>query len=516
MHRWARQPYPFLDVREEIRRLIAVRNRRFLSLMRDAVYGYPPSPYLQLMRYAGCDFSDLEAEVTAHGLESTLRRLAGAGVYVTHDEMKSRVPVRRGSSTFDFNPSQFDNPFLTPHFVKSTSGSTGTATWVGISLNHFRQQLLHTVLSVQFHNLEGSPAALWLPVSEWSVSRMFRLAKTMASIDRWFTQVPLSFGRRLASFGLCALFRVNQLPIAQPIYAPIADPAEVVRWMKAELQSRRRLLLVTYPATAVRACAFAAHEGVSLAGAVILVAGEPVTAAKRAAIEASGAYCLPLFGCTETGEACEGCLAPQASDDMHLYEHKFALISKTMATGPDSVADVLLFTTLDPQTPKIFLNGDTGDVGIVEQRDCGCPWGRLGFRTHLHDIWSYSRLTAEGLTLPGDMVFSILEQELPARFGGKSGDYQLVAEPGKDGVAQYVLAVNPSLGPVHEEAVGRAFRDSLSRGSYGLTVEFLRRAGHLRVVRRPQAVQAGGKSLPVILQHGSTGILEPPRRKGNR
>jgi hypothetical protein len=241
----------------------------------------------------------------------------------------------------------------------------------------------------------------------------------------------------------------------------------------------------------------------------MLVGGESITAAKRKAIEAVGAECLPMFGCTETGESAEGCLSPASADDMHVYEHKFALVSRTMQTAWGEELETPLFTTLDPETPKFLLNGDTGDVAIVEQRDCGCPWGELGYRTHLRDVWSYSKLTAEGMTLPGEAIFEVLERVLPAQFGGRSGDYQLVSEPSDNGITRYLLFVNPSLGPLDKDAVGEAFRESLSKGSYRYRymTEFLRQAGHLDVIRRPPIVQPGGKSLPVMLQRRTSETL---------
>lgn len=509
---WAREPYRAADPAAEARRLLLARESSFLTLARDAIYGYLRSPYRRLLRHAGCEYADLEAEVAARGLEETLRRLAAEGVYVTHDEMKGREPVRRGTAVFYFAASDFDNPLVTPHFIQSTSGSTGSATSVGISLDHFRQQLLHTALSAGFHGVADASVALWIPTSEWSVSRAMRLAKIVGRVEHWFTQVPLGFRRDVSTLGLMILLRPHRLHLPVRTHIPMTEPGPVVHWMADELRQGRRVLLVTFPASAARACALAVREGLSLEGAVVLAAGESVTAAKRAAIEAAGASCLPLFGCTETGESAEGCLAPVAPDDMHVYEHKFALVSRRREIGPDRCAETPLFTTLGSQTPKIFLNGDTGDVGVVEQRDCGCPWGQLGYRTHLRDVWSYSKLTAEGMTLPGELVFEVLEKVLPERFGGRAGDYQLVAEPGDDGVTQYLLALNPSLGPVDEDAVARAFRQALGRGSFRLSADFLHRAGQLRVVRRPPVVQASGKSLPVVLTR--RGASTASRRSG--
>jgi hypothetical protein len=421
--------------------------------------------------------------------------------------MKGRDPIRRGSQQFSFHAEDFNNPLIRPHFRQSTSGSTGTSTEVGISLLHFREQLIHTALSAHFHGVENASVALWIPVSEWSVSRAMRLSKVVGSVRRWFTQLPfrkdsVSFQRAASTACLGAYLSLRGTSIAFPAYAPMSDPSMVVDWLGTELANGRKPFLITYTSAGTRACSFATGRSQSLEGATLLIGGESVTEARRQVVEESGARCLPLFGCTETGESAEGCLRPSVADDMHVYEHKFALVSRKKDIGFGEHVDTPLFTTLSPHTPKIFLNGDTGDAAIVEQRDCGCPWGELGLRTHLRDVWSYSKFTAEGMTLPGELILEALERVLPGRFGGKAGDYQLIAEPNGNGVTSYLLAVNPTLGPIDEAVVESTFLEAISAGTYREMADLLHRSGQLRLVRREPSLQSGGKSLPAIL-HGS-------------
>jgi hypothetical protein len=103
--------------------------------------------------------------------------------------------------------------------------------------------------------------------------------------------------------------------------------------------------------------------------------------------------------------------------------------------------------------------------------------------------------------MDGDAVFFVLEEIMPKRFGGQAGDYQLLSEPGDDGITHYLLAINPSLGPIDEADARYVLLEALvsSRAAPMLAAEFLDRAGQLTVVRRPPFVQAGGKSLPVVL-----------------
>jgi hypothetical protein len=71
------------------------------------IYGSPNSPYLKLLRHAGCDLSDLDRQVRRHGLEPTLAKLAGEGVYLTSDEFKGKSEVVRGKESFRVSPRDF-------------------------------------------------------------------------------------------------------------------------------------------------------------------------------------------------------------------------------------------------------------------------------------------------------------------------------------------------------------------------------------------------------------------------
>jgi len=143
-----------------------------------------------------------------------------------------------------------------------------------------------------------------------------------------------------------------------------------------------------------------------------------------------------------------------------------------------------------------------GDAGIIEKRACGCPWGQLGFNLHIRNIWSYAKLSAEGMTLQGDVMFNLLEQQLPDKFGGHAGDYQLLSEPGNEGIPRYLLCVNPALGDVDTTKIRVEFLKGLSKSSNSshFVTDFMSRADQLNVVRRLSSVQAGGKSLPVVFK----------------
>ncbi len=89
---------------EEIKRALSSREDRFLETVRAQVYKRPSSPYLRLLKYAGCEFSDLRTYIHQHGLEGTLEQLAREGVYLTADEFKGKKEVLRGADSFLVSP----------------------------------------------------------------------------------------------------------------------------------------------------------------------------------------------------------------------------------------------------------------------------------------------------------------------------------------------------------------------------------------------------------------------------
>ena len=58
-----------------VRRRLETRDERFLEFVTRYNYGYPRSPYLPLLRLAGCEHGDLQATVRQRGLEATLKTL---------------------------------------------------------------------------------------------------------------------------------------------------------------------------------------------------------------------------------------------------------------------------------------------------------------------------------------------------------------------------------------------------------------------------------------------------------
>ena len=145
----------------------------------------------------------------------------------------------------------------------------------------------------------------------------------------------------------------------------------------------------------------------------------------------------------------------------------------------------------------LMLNVESGDYGVLERRDCGCPFDRLGFKMHLRNIRSYEKLTSEGVTFLGTELLRLVEEVLPARFGGSSIDYQLVEEE-EAGMPHVSILIDPRVGNVSDSAVLSAVRQTLSDcPGGGIMTEQWQQAKTLRVIRRPPYATTSAKVLPL-------------------
>ena len=97
-------------------------------------------------------------------------------------------------------------------------------------------------------------------------------------------------------------------------------------------------------------------------------------------------------------------------------------------------------------------------------------------------------------------LLRILEEVLPARFGGASTDYQLVEES-RDGLTSLTLLVSPRVGEVDEDLVRRTFLEHLGRGgaSERLMARAWERARAVTIARHHPRATKAGKILPFHL-----------------
>jgi phenylacetate-coenzyme A ligase PaaK-like adenylate-forming protein len=232
-------------------------------------------------------------------------------------------------------------------------------------------------------------------------------------------------------------------------------------------------------------------------GAHFILVGEPLTDAKAAVIAAAGAVARSHYAMVEAGMIGLACQHPCAPDDVHLVSDKVATIERERLVGGTPVR-ALLHTTLLTASPKVMLNVESGDYGVLEERDCGCTTLPEGFRRHLHDIRSYEKLTGEGMHFIGTDLLCLLESILPARFGGHPTDYQLV-ERERDGITRVALVVSPSVGPLDAGEVVEAVLAFLRQRGVGqqLMAEVWANGATLEVERAAPHVTAAGKIQPL-------------------
>ena len=94
---------------------------------------------------------------------------------------------------------------------------------------------------------------------------------------------------------------------------------------------------------------------------------------------------------------------------------------------------------------------------------------------------------------------------MPARFGGRPADWQLVERlDGERARPEVVLVVDPSVGGLDADAVADAFLAAIGGGSGGERLMELQWRGSrtLRVVREAPRRTASGKVLHVALERG--------------
>jgi hypothetical protein len=233
----------------------------------------------------------------------------------------------------------------------------------------------------------------------------------------------------------------------------------------------------------------AQRRGRRLTGAIFLLGSEPLTPARRRAIEASGARAAPLYGSTEAPWVGGQCRHARHADEVHVLMDSYAVVP----SGPS-----MLLTSLRRALPKILINVDIGDRASIETGACDCLYGRLGCNLRLHTIRSSDKITEFGVTFAVHDVFHILEETFPHRFGGQAGDYQLVEDRDGAGLPRYTIVVNPRLPGIHEEGLPGAFLEEMAKlhSHYGFMAAVWAREKMIRVSRRAALASSAGKVLP--------------------
>jgi len=462
---YLRTPLTLPECRAILRRRLERREADFLALARHAVFANPRSPYRALLRLAGCEYGDLERLVGRDGVEGALRVLLRQGVYLTVEEFKGKRPVVRGATTLDAGPVPLRNPLATPHFWGLTGGSRGAATRLPLDLACVRDRAVNLHLALDAQGGAGWQKAVW---GTPSITPLLWYSIGGARAAAWFSQVdPRMRGLhpryRWSVRAVAWASRLTGVPLPRLQHVPLDAPLPIARWMRAVRATGGTPHLWAFPSSAVTLCQAAEDAGIDIAGARFTITGEPVTETRLSAIRRAGAVAVPDYGSADSGGSVTyGCLDPEAPDDVHLFQDLNALVQ---ADTPPFPAGALLISSLRPTVPFVLLNVSMGDRATVTDRRCGCPMEALGWRTHLHAIRSFEKLTAGGMTFIDTDVVRVLEEILPGRFGGSPVDYQLIEEEAADGRPQLSLLVHPRVGPLDARAVEEAFLAAIGTGS---------------------------------------------------
>ena len=484
------------------------REDAFLSLAERSVFRNPRSPYLSLFRAAGCESGDLERLVRSEGLESALAKLLAQGVYLTVDEFKGRREARRGLLSVPCGPNLLRNPGSTAHLFARTSGSRGSGTPVMIDFGHIADCAVSACRLFEAHGGMDWIKADWEVPGGGAMFRLLKLSRFGRPMDRWFSHVDPASPEIHPRYRWSArILRWESLLAAAPLppveYVPPDRPAPVVRWMKGVLDAGRTPLLFTFPSSAVRVCLAASELGLSLEGARFLIGGEPITEARLSTIHSSGARAIPRYGSIELGPVSYGCLNPLHPDETHVNLDLQAVIQAGPEGPPAGLPPASIFLTgLRPRTPYVAINLNLGDQAVLERRRCGCPLEAAGLDIHLHTIRSFEKLTGAGMTFMDTDIVRILDEDLPARFGGGPTDYQLIEEEDERGRSVLKLVIHPRLGPIEPAAASGFFLECVSRGSGVERVMGLnwKHMGLIEIERLPPQQGATGKIQHLLLQ----------------
>jgi len=507
LKRFLRTPFTLEQSQAIIRERLGRREQNLLTLVKTTIYENPDSPYLKLLESTGCQYGDFEKAVLADGVEPTLERLRQEGVFLSAEEFKGRQEVIRSGCAFRVSDADLDNPLTTSHLTGKSGGSRSAGTRTDYDLDYLALgRAVYTLCWLNALKTLDGPHILWAPLAPgFGPLEILACAKMGKTPEKWFTPVrgktfrPTLLSRVATQYIVIAgnLFGAG---LPGPEVVPLEEAGRIAVFVATALEKHGSCSIETYTSNAVRICRAAGEQGLSLAGAVFLPTGEPLTEAKLQEIEASGARAYTRYVFTEGGYVGFGCLHPSAADDVHLLEDALAVIQHRREVRHAVVnVEAFLFTSILPQAPKVLLNVENGDYGVLESRRCGCALEALGFGRHMTRIRGFDKLTGEGMTFVGTDVVRIVEEVLPARYGGGTTDYQVVEEEDERGLTGVSVLVSPKVGAVDEPALVRTVLTELARGSAGnrLMARVWSEAGTLQVRREHPRLTARGKLLPL-------------------
>ena len=510
LHALLRTP-PYADPEAVIRHQLANREAIWLGLVRRVVFSNPRNPYREMFRLAGCTWEDLAAAVKRDGLEPALALLHREGVYLSHDEFKGKTRIVRSGQEIESDAGSFRNPLVKGGLESRSGGSRSPGTRIRKSTPS---------------RLYGE-ARKWLRIREFAVADRYQVtvkpvlpaadglmgcvthSRLGLRPDRWFSIMTASLDAthyRLATTCLVALARLYGERVPYPTYLPRDDFSPAAGWIARRRREGVLSVVSTYPSPAARVAAAALEKGCDIRDTIFFVGGEALTDARRRVIESAGAQVFPSYPVSEIGGIGSACRQMTSGNSVHISQDSVGVISyRRRAPLTDVEVDSLLFTTLLEHAAYVLINVEMDDCGIIEDAACDCTYSAMGFGRRIRDIASYGKLTGIGVTLVGTDVIRVLEEVLPARFGGCATDYQLV-EQDDEVQARLELRVSRRLKPASLDEVKDCFLRELRQFEGGAGASRIwRDTGAIQVVHENPIMTQRGKVLALHLMGSGTG-----------
>jgi hypothetical protein len=275
---------------------------------------------------------------------------------------------------------------------------------------------------------------------------------------------------------------------------PAERAEEVARWLAG---ARQPAALKCFASSALRVAGAAVAAGLDLSRSVVFAGGEPLTAARRDFLAASGLRVYARYAATEAGFIAGACPHGEDGGEMHLYADRLAVVGPEPGGGVAPFA----FTSLSLAAPKVLLNVELGDHGRLRTRDCPCALGRAGLAWHVRDVHSPAKIALEGVKL-GELDVARLAEDAMRDLGGNPDEMQLWLGTAAGGASRLTLVLAPTAA-VDPAALEGRLRERLAAfpGGGALAARLWFEGGALTIERRPLRLGPGQKMQRIVREN---------------
>jgi hypothetical protein len=488
-----------------VRERLPQRQDVFLDVVQRVIFSQADHPYRRMFQLAGCEFGDLDSLIRRDGLERALSHLRREGIYLSHNEWKGKTPIVRSGREIRSAANSFANPLVHGWLENSSSGSTGRPVLTARSDAALSDGSIYHMLRTQEF---GAAQYAWIDVkpilpAPFGLNSVLRARRTGVPSERWFSTGAFQdhWHYRMLTRAMVIVGNAFGAGAPYPIYLPYNDFSPVTEYIARRRAKGRACMVHGFASPLVRIAGVALEKGIDISGTVFFCGGEALSPAKLGVFESAGARAFSSYTISEIGNIGGACQNMTGSC-VHIYEDSVAVIG-FRRPGPypdDSELNSLHFTTLTRHAPNVFINIEMDDAGVIETTSCDCVYSRLGLTHRIDRITSFGKVTPQGNTFHCTDITEVIEQILPARLGGRAGDYQLVEAEAENGQTMVRLHVSPRCGLNDSAYIRRVFLE-IMRPRWGgavATREWIHSGGVEVVIAEPVATRTG-KVHPVRL-----------------